>query len=313
LAKAQTAAVQAAAVVGKAASTSKAAVRGKAAPKAPKAPSAFKEKLSAEEKGTKGIAEAELRRYCPAVFATTPNRDKVSDNYCFVNTWELVKPLLEEGFVVTSVQQKRPQDNAKAQASMLHTRHLVRLRQSAAPMLLGEAFPELVVVNGHAGQTKFSMYEGLFRLICLNGMITGSQTSGIVTKHTGELSAIMEEAQRVIKSAQEKARTIEAWLAHDMNKSARFDFAKHAMALAYGDENAFDPALLLAPRRDIDRATDLWHVFNVVQENVMRGGIEYKTANQRHTYTRGFSNVPRTVEFNASLWESAEALAGATA
>lgn len=294
------------------ASAKRAVPRKPAAPKAPKVTPAatgpkVPEVLSATAKGTTGITEATLRKACPAIFATAP-ANKCSERYRFVNTWDLIKPLMDEGFVVTQVQQKRPRPGLES--TMLHTRHLVRMRHSTAPMIVGEAFPELVAVNGHAGQTRFQLFAGLFRLICSNGMVSGTTTDALNTRHTGSLAEIMAEAQRVIKSAQEKARTIETWLKYQMSKSARFDFAKAAMQLAFGTENAFDPALLLAPRREVDKATDLWHVFNVVQENVMRGGIEYLTANKHQAQTRGFTNVPRQVEFNAALWETAEALAG---
>jgi len=298
--------VQALQATAKASASSAAVVTASAAVPAPATPRA-PERMASEGKGTKGIPESDLRRFCPAIFATSPNMNKVSERYRMVNTWDLIKPMLQEGYVVTSVQQKRPQKGAEH--TMLYTRHMLRLRPTTAALIVGEAFPEVVVVNGHAGQARFQMFTGLFRLVCLNGMVAGTTTDSLNAKHAGDLGAILEEANRIIKSAQEKSRTIEAWLQRKLNKSEQLDFAKAAMQLAYHDQAAFDPANLLVARRDTDRATDLWHVFNVVQENVMRGGIEYRTGNNHAAQTRGFSNVPRTVEFNARLWETAEALA----
>jgi hypothetical protein len=298
------------AVLAKASRTSKAVAKVAKAKAAKVVPAATgpktTESLSATKKDTTGLTESQLRAACPAVFAKAPAA-KLSERYRFVNTWDLVKPLIDEGFVVTQVQQKRPRPGMEN--TMETTRHLLRLRHTTAPMIVGEAFPELVLVNGHAGQTRFSMYAGIFRLICSNGMVIGNATDALNTRHTGNLAEIMAEAQRVIKSAQEKARTVEAWLKLQLNKSQRFDFAKAAMQLAFGSDSTFDPALLLAPRRELDKATDLWHVFNVVQENVMRGGIEYQTASQHRAQTRGFTNVHRGVEFNAALWETAEEFA----
>jgi len=185
---------------------------------------------------------------------------------------------------------------------------MLRLRPTNQPMILGEAFPELVMVNGHAGQVKLQLYAGLFRLVCLNGLVTGTHTNTLVIKHSGDLEAILAEAQRVIKSAQQQAKAVEKWLHVVMTKNAMINFAKQAMVLAYGQDrsDAFDASKLLVARRDVDKAPDLWHVFNVVQENVMRGGIEYRTATDHAAQTRGFSNLPHTIEFNKGLWELAE-------
>ena len=63
---------------------------------------------------------------------------------------------------------------------------------------------------------------------------------------------------------------------------------------------------LLERRRDADKRASLWNVFNVVQENIMRGGLEGKTANGRKTKTRGLNNVRAIVNKNKDLWELAE-------
>jgi hypothetical protein len=295
------------------------------AAKAPKAPAVAKAPKAAPadrpvttlaryERGTQGIGEAELRRVAPAVFATAPDTNKVSERYQFVNSWELLKPLLDDGYVVTQVQQKTPR--AGDSTSMAHTRHLLRLRPAhTGKLIVGDTVPEIVFINGHAGQTRVSLLAGLFRLVCANGLIIASQTFGAMNvKHTARAN-IAEEAAAVIANAQKAARTVEEWTKVQLSKSAMFDFAKAAANLAYGEEadQRFDPATLLAPRREADKGNDLWRVFNRVQENVMRGGVDFTNAGGRAMLTRGVTNMQRGLTINAGLWSMADELAVAVA
>ena len=59
---------------------------------------------------------------------------------------------------------------------------------------------------------------------------------------------------------------------------------------------------LLAARRPDDAGADVWRTFNRIQENVVRGGINGKTANARPTRTRGLSGIGAQLNANTALW-----------
>ena len=63
-----------------------------------------------------------------------------------------------------------------------------------------------------------------------------------------------------------------------------------------------EPAMLLQPRRDEDKVNDLWHVFNRVQENMLRGGNETTTPEGRTAMTKGIGRIERDVQVNSALW-----------
>ena len=86
---------------------------------------------------------------------------------------------------------------------------------------------------------------------------------------------------------------------------------RQAVALRFrgGAESGVEPARLLVPRRLEDAGDDLWRTFNVVQENVLRGGIPRRSANHRLTRTRGITAIREDVRLNAGLWELALARA----
>ena len=47
---------------------------------------------------------------------------------------------------------------------------------------------------------------------------------------------------------------------------------------------------------------------NVIQENALRGGMSYITANNRIASVRPISDVRRNLNINQSLWNTAETM-----
>jgi hypothetical protein len=67
-----------------------------------------------------------------------------------------------------------------------------------------------------------------------------------------------------------------------------------------------NPKDIISPIRGEDKANNLWTVFNVIQERMIKGGYARVTANGRNSTTRGMTNATRNVEFNKELWGIAE-------
>ena len=80
-------------------------------------------------------------------------------------------------------------------------------------------------------------------------------------------------------------------------------FAKEASDIRGGK---IDPKALLTVRRDEDKEDTLWNVFNRVQENLIRGGVEGVSPNGRRTRTLGIKAMGSTVKTNLKLWDLAE-------
>jgi hypothetical protein len=69
------------------------------------------------------------------------------------------------------------------------------------------------------------------------------------------------------------------------------------------------PSQLLAPRRAEDVGSDLWRTLNVVQENLLQGGLVRRSASNRLTRTRRIRAINEDVRLNSALWERAMAFA----
>jgi hypothetical protein len=91
-----------------------------------------------------------------------------------------------------------------------------------------------------------------------------------------------------------------------LSDPARQGFARDALTLRYGPDSAGYPApQLLTARREADRGFDLWRTYNVIQENLLAGGITRRTALGRIGTSRRISAIPEEVRLNAGLWQLA--------
>jgi hypothetical protein len=90
----------------------------------------------------------------------------------------------------------------------------------------------------------------------------------------------------------------------------RLDFAAEDLALRFrGSATGGVDAARLVPRRAEDVGSDLWRTFDVVQENVLRGGILRRSVRNRLSHTRRIAAIKEDVRLNSGLWDLALARA----
>lgn len=244
----------------------------------------------------------QVRAAAPSVFSTRPH-SKMSERYAFVSTAKLIEPLLKNGFTLSSARQR-----AASARDPKFTRHELRLRTSNARPMVGDTFPEVIISNSHDGQSRLILRGGLYRLVCSNGLVTGVSAVSMSERHVGDRDAIVEAAHQVASKASSLRKLVEAMTKVTLTEKQQASFAIEAAQLAYGVPT-YNPQLLLASRREADTATNVWAVYNRVQENLIRGGLQFQTPQGRRVTTRGISHIGRSNELNVSLWDLAEKLA----
>jgi len=137
--------------------------------------------------------------------------------------------------------------------------------------------------------------------------------------HKGDvIGKVIEGAFTVI---QESVRALDAprtWTGIPVTEPERLVFAEAAHHMRFADAagevtTPVKPTQLLAPRRAGDTAKDLWTTFNVIQENVIRGGlraIRYEQGRRpRRVTTREVGSIDADVKLNKALWILAEGMA----
>lgn len=243
-----------------------------------------------------------MRKYSPAIFAKEPD-SRVSKRYGFIPTYSILEGMHDNGFEPVEVRNY----NRRNSAALVHTKHMIRFRQAGSieARKVGDVVPQIVLINSHDRTSQFELYGGLFRLVCSNGMLVsdGEQVQPIHIRHTANMvEEVVDTSLRIIKQHKNVFKYVDAMRTIELSSKAQVEFARKALALTLTGTEKYTPQVLLAARRKEDEGPQLWHVFNRVQENMTKGGIEGKNANGRKVMTFGVRSIAKDVRLNCGLW-----------
>jgi hypothetical protein len=261
------------------------------------------------------LTEDEMRKAAPSIFADTAHESR-SERFAPIPTIEILRGLAKEQFFPVGVQQIA----SRLPGHEDHTKHLVRIRRlDDIERQVGDNVFEIMLRNANDGSAKYSLMGAMFRIRCLNSLVTHESTVDEVTvRHSGDaLYNVIEGTYRVLASAERVLEAPVKWGAIPLDEPERIAFAAKAHALRFGEAEKMAPMAgsvssmqLLEPRREGDKGHDLWSVFNVVQENAIRGGIEGlgtdRLGRERVYRTRPVKGIDQTVGLNRALWKLAD-------
>jgi len=93
-----------------------------------------------------------------------------------------------------------------------------------------------------------------------------------------------------------------------LSDEQQIDFASKSLLIRYpkGNEN-LNVEDLLSPVRQGDRGNELWKIFNVVQEKLVKGGLVFNNKKEKMQKLRPIINIDRRIDVNKKLWELTEA------
>jgi hypothetical protein len=145
-----------------------------------------------------------IRAHAPALFAEVPHSSR-SERFAHIPTHQMIDALSKEGWAVTGVRVGGSSDAEKRS----FTKHMLRLRRKdqLQPRALNETLPEVVLKNGHDGTSQYHLMMGLFRLICMNGMVVSDSMFGdIKVPHRGQaldkvIEVVSQRSQPIIIGA----------------------------------------------------------------------------------------------------------------
>jgi uncharacterized protein DUF932 len=267
----------------------------------------------------RALTEDELSQLAPSIFAVAPHESR-SERFKAIPTIEVLRALKKEGFEAVGARQATARDPGRA----YFTKHLIRLRRmdNVEKYRVGDTVCEMLLKNANDGTSVYDLMAGLFRIACLNSLV--SQTSTIDTikvRHSGEVEQkVIEGTYRVLNEAEKVLVAPQDWSQRRLRNEEREIFAEAAHVLRFGDNEGvvntpIRPEQLLTPRRRDDTRDDLWTTFNVVQENVIRGGLTgYRQdptvrRGRRMVTTRQVNGIDQDVKLNKALWVLAERMA----
>lgn len=254
------------------------------------------------------LDETRLQKLVPSIFATEQAKD-LSSRYGFIPTIEVVRGLRNAGFHPVFAKQTR----SRSEDGQAHAKHIMRFRHESNNHVGNTTglLPEIVMVNSHDGASSYQLRAGVYRLVCANGMIVGDEMFCRRIRHSGDvIPKVVEAASALIEVIPISIDKAKEWNGLQLTHGQRQIFAEAAAGLKWEeDKMPVKASDLLAPKRRIDAATDLWTTLNVVQENVIRGGIRYRTEDGARQRTREVQSVGENVRLNTALWTLTERMA----
>jgi len=273
--------------------------------------------------GARALSQDEMRRIAPSIFAARPHASR-SERFRAIPTIEVLRGLEKEGFFAVGARQSASRDATKTD----YTRHMIRLRRldDARQYRVGDVVCEIILRNANDGTCAYELMAGLFRIRCLNSLVAQIATvESIKVRHSGDaLQKVIDGTYRVLGQADAVLAAPRDWSRIALDYDARAALAASAHLLRFGDAEGkattpIKPAQLLTPRRADDRADDLWTTLNVIQENVMRGGLSARAPAStdphgrcrrgRVVTTRAINNIDQDVKLNKALWGLGERMA----
>lgn len=230
----------------------------------------------------------------------TRHPEKTSEKYMFLDTRRVVDDMKDLGYEVTGF------ERAKGRTpSSPYGLHQVRFQNPAHQNLSRHEAPTILFVNSYDGTRRARFLAGLIRFACLNGMITGDIRSDESFLHMGDYEeALMLRMKGIAEETHRTFTKIEDYRDAYIEKALLIEMAAEALAIRFGDDTTLtiDPRSLLMPRRAEDLAPDLYTQWNVVQENILRGGVPGLNKDGDIRLSRPVNQIEKSNRINSELW-----------
>lgn len=257
--------------------------------------------IGTEFRKNEPLTNDEIMRVAPSIFAVEKHKSR-SDRYTYIPTYLILEGLRKEGFLPYAVSQSRSRIEGKQE----FTKHMIKFRQAGQVINnVGDLINELLLVNSHDGTSSYILKAGIFRLACTNGLVVAKETiDNFKVNHKGNIEVeVIENAFKVAKNFEKSRIEIDKSKAIDLEPVEKEIFANAALMLKYGkEEKPIQANQLLEVRRYEDKKNDLFTTYNVIQENLLKGGLRAKTKSGSRTKTREVKGIDQNIKLNEALW-----------
>ncbi len=268
----------------------------------------------------RSLTEDEMRRLAPSIFAVEAHESR-SERFQPIPTIEVLRGLMREGFMPVGARQSRTRDEGRKD----FTKHVIRMRRldDGKNYSVGDTVFEIILKNANDGTAAYDLMAGLFRIVCKNSLVSQTSTlDSLKVRHSGTAVSVqgkvIEGTYEVLRNAEHALAAPSDWSSIQLDKDEKMIMAEAAHVLRFDDQDsnlaqAIDPSRFLTTKRVGDRANDLWTQFNVVQENVIRGGLHGTARDdhgrRRNVSTRAVNGIDQDIKLNKALWLVASRMA----
>lgn len=250
------------------------------------------------------LSNETLAKNTPAIFERRTVA-KASDRYNHINTDELIDALRQRDWHVTKAFQRKMNNPFSAHTVACTHGSFI----NGNTFVQDDCVPQIVIINSHNRMVPLTITCGVFRIICSNGLIVKSEDFGETKfKHfpCHSIETVLSAVEEAAKRLGDISETINEFKSIKLNEKQLRQYADNVYKIRVNSKideyklSSIDTLNLLTPRRIEDSGTSLWNVFNVAQENCIRGGVDFKTRGMR--VLREIKNPVRDWNINTELW-----------
>jgi uncharacterized protein (DUF2164 family) len=268
----------------------------------------------------KELTMDELKMICPEIATPEINptlRQKlgISSRYVHVPTEKVIEDVMKLGWTPINAYRVNTRKARKGTG-----RHMVKFVNYDFMQEGKTEYPELLLTNSHDGTTSFKLDVGIFRLVCLNGMVVKSQDFGSMkVRHYGyDFETIKGAVNELVEKIPDYLKQVEDMKVKELEREQMMEFARKAAMLRFSNvtEDAIEKVVdlddFLESTRKEDDGNGLWEVFNRIQEKVVNGKFNYSFT-KKDRKARPVKGFKQQVKLNQDLWEIASSYLPETA
>lgn len=267
---------------------------------------------------TSFLTKEELQKQCPMAFKELPTNPNVSGRYVQANTSTVINDLAKLGWYPVEAKQCRNKKNS----SGIRSFHMVAFQNPDIKITktnddgssVVDTYPRIILTNSHDGFNSFKFMLGLFRLVCSNGLVVcDNQMVNMSIRH---MNYTFEELRMVVKTAIEEVPNIvntmnemrNIQLTDEQKQELAIEVIKIRKGIEENETYAVEQDVvedILTPVREEDKSNDLWTIFNICQEKLIKGGFFNKTNKNKLRKVKSITSIKKDMEYNQRLWLTA--------
>jgi hypothetical protein len=241
-----------------------------------------------------------------SIFTKTPSPN-VSEKYTHISTETLIDDMDLMGWKVVDCKQIKSAKKAGYQ------KHMIIFRNQDI-FIQGEdgdnVFPQILLTNSHDGGAAFTFRVGLFRLICSNGLVLSTQDfANLKIRHMGyNFDTLQNIINDIIEKLPLTVESMNRFKKIQLDQEQILMFAKDVLKLRLTEDKieSVDIEEFISPTRKQDEGSDLWKVFNNIQEKLLSGNYTYSNNhNNKFRKARKIKNFQQDIEMNEKLFNLA--------
>jgi hypothetical protein len=226
-----------------------------------------------------------------------------SSKFGFISSSDLTAQLEGQGLKLADVIESKIRKNKDLRQG--YQKHVLRFDTG-----LSNAHGNLQVlaINSHEGSSALTFRMGFFRLVCSNGLIIGSDLiPQIKVRHTQNgLLKLNDSVEELMQWRTVAMDNIDRMSSKKLSSEEFEALVMSSAKIRMGEKFSDKIVPLFETKRYQDQSKDLFTVFNVIQENVMRTGF-YALNKETNVATkvRAIKGVNASLDLNTALYNEA--------